>query len=73
MALSVRLGLFAGLLLAVLLFGLPVVVDRSLNTLEVQALPPVSARASRLQSELFVVDLHSDLLLWSRDHNNRSL
>jgi len=72
MALSVRMGLFAGVTLAVLLWVLPAAVDRSLNTLEIQSLQAVSARASRLQSELFVVDLHSDLLLWSRDPLRRA-
>ncbi|MFQ5878488.1 MAG: dipeptidase [Acidobacteriota bacterium] len=45
----------------------PGYVDRQLNAVE--ALPPhrVSQEAIRLHERLFVADLHSDLLLWSRD------
>ena len=51
---------------------LPAVIDRSLNTVDERPLPALSERARRLHSELLVVDLHNDLLLWSRDPLARS-
>jgi len=41
--------------------------DRRLNTVTEPSAPRVSDDARRVHQSLFIADLHSDLLLWSRD------
>jgi microsomal dipeptidase-like Zn-dependent dipeptidase len=45
----------------------PGIVESSMNKLETDALPEVSAQARALHGRLQVVDLHSDTLMWDRD------
>ncbi|MCB1703693.1 MAG: dipeptidase [Halioglobus sp.] len=51
---------------------LPGAIEESLNTVDEHAPYPVSERARRLHDSLFIVDLHSDSLLWDRDLSERS-
>jgi len=57
--------LIIGLLLA--LSTVPSFVDSSTNTVLPDRLIPITPEARRLHGTLRVVDLHDDLLLWSRD------
>lgn len=54
--------------LAALVFGvLPDIIDARLNRVSAAPLSPVSAAAANLHRSATVVDLHNDLLLWSRN------
>ena len=55
------------LLVAVIFFSLPTLVDRQMNS--VATAPPYRASdtAEKLHQNLFVADLHDDALLWQRD------
>ncbi|MDP3813657.1 dipeptidase [Pseudomonas sp.] len=55
------------LLGAGLVFALPSLLDRTLNSVESPAPYPASAPAKQLHSSLFIADLHDDALLWERD------
>lgn len=60
---------FAGLVVLGLaaFLSLPRIVDSRMNTVEVAGPYTVSPAAQALHNRLFVADLHSDSLLWSRD------
>lgn len=45
----------------------PGIIEGSTNVIEAHAPYPISERARALHQDLFVVDLHSDSLLWDRD------
>ena len=64
------LSVLAALALAIFLY-LPTFVDERMNA--VQTAPPytVSPRAQALHDQLFVADLHDDVLLWPRDLRER--
>jgi microsomal dipeptidase-like Zn-dependent dipeptidase len=64
-ALAVLVALLAGAV--IFFFVLPPRVDDSLNAVVPHDPWPVSAEAQALHDSLRVADLHSDLLLWSRD------
>ena len=68
------LGLSALLVLAVIGFFVfaPGIVERSMNTLTGDPIPPVSAETRALHASLAVADLHSDTLMWDRSLNERS-
>ena len=53
--------------LAAFFLVVPAVVDRRLNQVRGPALHAPSDRARKLHPTLFIVDLHADTLLWSRD------
>lgn len=58
---------------AVGLFGIaPGYVERSMNKVDGNALPKVSAEAIALHKTLTIVDLHSDTLMWKRDMLKRA-
>lgn len=57
--------LVIGFLLVV--FTVPGYIDSSTNTVLPDRLIPITREARRLHATLRVVDLHDDLLLWSRD------
>lgn len=59
------LALIAIALLAFFTLG-PGMVERSMNRIDGQPLITVSARAKALHRTLFIVDLHSDTLMWQR-------
>lgn len=60
------------LVLGALFFGLaPRLVDMRMNSVSEIRLPPVSAEARSLHGSVPVVDLHNDLLLWSRNPARR--
>ena len=50
-----------------LIFSLPSIVDRQMNSVESPAPYPASAPAEQLHQTLFIADLHDDALLWERD------
>ncbi|HUE92754.1 dipeptidase [Pseudomonas sp.] len=50
-----------------LVFSLPSIVDRQMNSVESPAPYPASAPAEQLHQTLFIADLHDDALLWERD------
>ncbi len=67
--------LFLGVLalaLAFLVFSRFVGVERFVNTVDDEPLPPVSDEARRLHESSFVADLHADSLLFGRDLLARS-
>lgn len=67
---SRRLWIAAAVLLTVgvVVFGiLPSLIDTRMNTLSARPLPTISPEAATLHRSIPVVDLHNDLLLWSRD------
>ena len=71
---KILLGTLA-LLLVTVAFGrllLPGLLENSMNVVEEHAPYTVSAQAQQLHDSLFVVDLHSDSLLWDRDLGERS-
>lgn len=49
------------------LFSLPTIVDKRMNTLALAPPYTASEQAGNLHRKLFVADLHDDALLWSRD------
>lgn len=48
-------------------FALPSALDRRMNSVESPAPYPASEPAKQLHQQLFVADLHDDVLLWERD------
>lgn len=50
-----------------LVFSLPSIVDRQMNSVESPAPYPASVPAEQLHQTLFIADLHDDALLWERD------
>ena len=50
-----------------LVFSLPSLLDRQMNSVESPAPYPASAPAEQLHQTLFIADLHDDALLWERD------
>ena len=50
-----------------LIFSLPSLLDRQMNSVESPAPYPASAPAEQLHQTLFIADLHDDALLWERD------
>ncbi len=59
------------LLLIVILAGVlalgPALVERSMNIVDGQALPPLSPAAKALHARLAIADMHADTLMWQRD------
>lgn len=49
------------------LFSLPSIVDKRMNTLALAPPYTASEKAKALHEKLFIADLHDDALLWSRD------
>lgn len=52
--------------------ALPGILERAMNVVDEHPPYPVSERAQQLHDSLFIVDLHSDSLLWKRDLSQRS-
>ena len=50
-----------------LVFSLPSLLDRQMNSVESPAPYPASVPAEQLHQTLFIADLHDDALLWERD------
>lgn len=48
-------------------FALPSLLDRTMNSVESPAPYPTSEPAKQLHQQLFIADLHDDVLLWERD------
>ncbi|MDP2748897.1 dipeptidase [Pseudomonas sp.] len=48
-------------------FALPSLLDRKMNSVESPAPYPASEPANQLHQQLFIADLHDDVLLWERD------
>lgn len=48
-------------------FALPSLLDRKMNSVESPAPYPASEAATQLHQQLFIADLHDDVLLWERD------
>ena len=48
-------------------FALPALLDRSMNSVESPAPYSASEPAKQLHQQLFIADLHDDVLLWERD------
>lgn len=48
-------------------FALPALLDRKMNSVESPAPYPASEPARQLHQQLFIADLHDDVLLWERD------
>ncbi|MGB4075227.1 dipeptidase [Pseudomonas sp.] len=48
-------------------FALPSLLDRKMNSVESPAPYPASESATQLHQQLFIADLHDDVLLWERD------
>ena len=65
-AIEFKVGLLILVGLAVL-FSLPTIVDKRMNTLALAPPYTASEKAKALHEKLFVADLHDDALLWSRD------
>ncbi|WP_156443490.1 dipeptidase [Erythrobacter sp. CCH5-A1] len=65
-----KIGIALALLLvlgAVGFFGFaPGIAERSMNTIDGEPLPQISAEARALHATLTIVDLHSDTLMWQR-------
>jgi len=55
------------IVLMVALFLAPGIVDRDMNTVTEDPLPPVTVVAKTLHQSLLVADMHADELLWGRD------
>lgn len=55
------------LLVAAIVFSLPSLLDRQMNSVESPAPYPASEPAKQLHGSLFIADLHDDALLWERD------
>jgi microsomal dipeptidase-like Zn-dependent dipeptidase len=62
--LSLLITLLVG---SALIFSLPSLLDRRMNSVESPAPYPASAPAEQLHQTLFIADLHDDALLWERD------
>jgi membrane dipeptidase len=61
-------GLIMIAALVVVIFQVgPVVLDKRFNSVAHPGPDPASAAAQRLHQQLFVADLHDDMLLWSRN------
>jgi membrane dipeptidase len=69
---TLRLVGFGAVLPALLLVVLGRQVERFVNRVVGQPLPPVSPPARALHRSSFVADLHADSLLWNRDLERRS-
>jgi microsomal dipeptidase-like Zn-dependent dipeptidase len=71
-----KLGIGLALLLvlgALGFFGFaPGMAERSMNRIDGQPLPPISAEARALHANLTIVDLHSDTLMWQRNLLDRA-
>lgn len=52
-------------------FALPSLLDRKMNSVESPAPYPTNEPAKQLHQQLFIADLHDDVLLWERDLLNR--
>lgn len=52
--------------------ALPGLLERSMNVVDAHEPYAISAQAQQVHDSLFVVDLHSDSLLWDRDLGERS-
>lgn len=62
------ISLLIVLLIAVgAVLALPSLLDRKMNSVEVPPPYPTSAPAKQLHQQLFIADLHDDVLLWERD------
>lgn len=61
------IGILAALGLAYVHWILPGRVEASMNVVLPHATYAISDEAQRLQASMFIVDLHSDSLLWKRD------
>lgn len=48
-------------------FALPALLDRKMNSVESPTPYPASEPAKQLHQQLFIADLHDDVLLWERD------
>lgn len=48
-------------------FALPSLLDRKMNSVASPAPYPASKSANQLHQQLFIADLHDDVLLWERD------
>jgi len=59
------LGVIAIVAIAFFIFA-PSVFEKQTNVVDGEPLPEISAEAQKLHDSLFVVDLHSDTLLWKR-------
>ncbi|MDG9925540.1 MULTISPECIES: membrane dipeptidase [unclassified Pseudomonas] len=55
------------ILVPVIFFTIPTLLDRQANSVATPAPYPASDSAERLHQTLFVADLHDDALLWQRD------
>jgi len=59
------LGLLVVAAIAFFIFT-PPMVERSMNMIDGEPLPKITAEAQKLHDSLMIVDLHSDTLLWKR-------
>lgn len=71
---KILLGILALVIIAVAFSRLllPGLLERSMNVVDAHEPYTISAQAQQLHDSLFVVDLHSDSLLWDRDLGERS-
>lgn len=71
---KILLGVLALLIVAAILarFVLPGLMESALNVVDEHEPYNISEQAQQLHDSLFVVDLHSDSLLWTRDLSERS-
>jgi membrane dipeptidase len=67
-----RYGAIATVLIVLVWLTLALRLEGFINRVDAVTLPPVSAKAKALHSTSFVVDLHSDSLLFGRDLLSRS-
>ena len=71
-----KIGIAFALLMvlgAVGFFGFaPGMAERSMNKIDGEPLPPISAEARALHATLTIVDLHSDTLMWKRSMLDRA-
>ena len=59
------------LLVVVLVWFSPQIIDALANRSQRRAPRPVSDDAAQLHKRLWIADLHADALLWNRDLNRR--
>lgn len=71
---KILLGALALLIVAAILGRtvLPGLLDGAINVVDEHARYEISEQAQQLHDSLFIVDLHSDSLLWQRDLSERS-
>lgn len=71
---KILLGTLAVLIITVAFSRLllPGLLERSMNVVDAHEPYTISAQAQQLHDSLFLVDLHSDSLLWDRDLGERS-